>query len=82
MDDRPFDAAAAGCRSAEETRLIEVLLTHNEPVSCEDLACVLRLQRAEVRALAIGLQAQGFAVVDVNNDTIEATPSTDAALRN
>ncbi len=67
--------------SAEETRLIEVLLTHNEPVSCEDLACALRLQRADVEALAIGLQVQGLAVIDVDNDTIEATPAADAALR-
>ena len=54
-------------------RFLEVLLTHNEPVSCEDLSCALGLPRVDVRALAIELQAQGFAVLDADNDTVEAT---------
>ena len=68
-------------KSAEETRLIEVLLTHNEPVSCEDLACALGLPRSDVRAVALELQVKGFAVVDVDHDTVEATPNADVAWR-
>ncbi len=67
--------------SAEEARLIEILLTHNEPVSCEDLACALGMRRAGVQALALRLQVQGFAVVGTDNDTVTATPAADAALR-
>jgi len=63
----------------EDTRLIEVLLTHNEPVSCEDLACALELPRPDVRALALGLQTRRFVVVDIDHDTVEATPEADAA---
>jgi DNA-binding IclR family transcriptional regulator len=67
--------------SAEEARLIEILLTHNEPVTCEDLACALGMRRAGVRALAIGLETQGYAVVDTDGDTVTATPEADAVLR-
>jgi DNA-binding IclR family transcriptional regulator len=64
----------------EETRLIEVLLTHNEPVLCEDLACALGISHAGVQELAIRLQTLGYAVVDDDNDTVAATPAADAAL--
>jgi DNA-binding IclR family transcriptional regulator len=67
--------------SAKETRVLEVLLTHNEPVSCEDLACALGLPLSDIRALALGLQVRGFAVVDGDHDTVEATSDADAALR-
>jgi biotin operon repressor len=67
--------------SNEETRLIEVLVMHNEPVSSEDLACALRLSRAEVQELAIRLQTQGYAVLDADHDTVAATPAADAALQ-
>ena len=67
--------------SAEETRLIEVLVTHNEPVSCVDLACALRMTRGGVQELAIRLQTLGYAVVDHDSDTVAATPGADAALR-
>ena len=67
--------------SAAEARLVEILLTHNEPVSCEDLACALSMRRADVHALAVRLQTQGYAVVDTDNDTVAATPGADAALR-
>ena len=65
--------------SVEEARLIEILLTHNEPVSCEDLACALGMRRSGVQVLASSLQAQGYAVVDTDNDTVAATPAADAA---
>ena len=67
--------------AAEETRLIEVLVTHNEPVSCEDLACALGMTRAGVRELAGRLQTLGYAVVDGDNETVAATPAADSALR-
>jgi DNA-binding IclR family transcriptional regulator len=67
--------------AAEETRLIEVLITHNEPVLCEDLACALGMTRAEVQDLAIRLQTLGYVVVDSNSETVAATPAADAALR-
>jgi DNA-binding IclR family transcriptional regulator len=66
--------------SAEETRLIEVLVTHNEPVLCEDLACALGMPRAGVRELAIRLQTLGYAVVDNEHDTVAATSAADTAL--
>lgn len=70
-----------GVSSAAEARLIEILLTHNEPVSCEDLACALGMRRAEVAALGVRLQMQGYAIVDSDNDTVAPTPNADAALR-
>lgn len=73
--------AHLGIRSADEVRLIEILLTHNEPVLCEDLACALGMRRAGVQALAIRLQTQGYAVVDTHNDTVAATTAADATLR-
>jgi biotin operon repressor len=66
--------------SPEETRLTEILIMHNEPVPCEDLACALRLSRAEVLELAITLQKSGYAIVDAVHDTVAATPTADAAL--
>jgi len=66
--------------SAEETRLIEVLVTHNEPVLCEDLACALGLPRARVGELAIMLETLGYAVIDHANDTVAATSAADTAL--
>ena len=65
--------------SAEEMRLIEVLITHNERVSCADLACALGMTRAGVQELAIKLQTLGYAVVDDNTDTVAASPAADAA---
>jgi len=67
--------------SVEEARLIEILLTHNEPVSFEDLACALGMRRAGVHALATRLQTQGYAVVNTDDDTVAATPAADVALR-
>ena len=67
--------------SAEETRLIEILVTHNEPVLFEDLGCALGMSRGGVRELAIRLQTLGYAVVDDKTDTVAATPAADAVLR-
>jgi biotin operon repressor len=66
--------------STEEERLIEVLVTHNEPVLCEDLACALGISRGAVQVLAIRLQTLGYAVVDDDKDTVTATPAANAAL--
>ena len=66
--------------SAEEIRLIEILITHNEPVSSEDLACALDMTRAGVQALAIRLQALGYPTVDNANDTVAATSLAEPAL--
>ena len=67
--------------SAEETRLLEVLVTHNEPVLYEDLVCALGISRAGVQQLAIRLQTLGCAVVDDETDTVTATAAADAVLR-
>ena len=67
--------------SVDETRLIEVLIMHNEPVSYVDLACALGMTGARVEELAVRLQTLGYAVVDDENDTVVATPAADAALR-
>jgi DNA-binding IclR family transcriptional regulator len=66
--------------SAEEMRLIEVLVTHNEPVLYADLVCALGISRAEVRELAIRLQTLGCAMVDDDADTVAATPAADGVL--
>jgi DNA-binding IclR family transcriptional regulator len=67
--------------SAEETRLLEVLVTHNEPVLYEDLVCALGISRAGVRELAVRLQTLGCAVVDDETDTVAATAAADTVLR-
>jgi len=67
--------------SVEETRLIEILLTHNEPVLREDLACALGISDGEIQELAIKTQTLGYALVDDANDTVAATPAADTALR-
>ena len=71
---------AAGMSSAEETRLIEILVTHNEPVLYEDLVCALGITRGGVQELAIRLQTLGCAVVDDETDTVVATPAADGVL--
>jgi biotin operon repressor len=67
--------------TAAETRLVEVLITHNEPVLGADLACALGLSRAGVRELALRLQTLGYVVVDDDNDTIAATGAAETVLR-
>jgi biotin operon repressor len=60
--------------SVDAVRFIEILLTHNEPVSCDDLACALGVRRTDVQALAIRLQTQGYVVV-VDENAVAATPA-------
>jgi DNA-binding IclR family transcriptional regulator len=71
-------------------RAIEVLVTHNEPVTCEDLACALGVTDARVWGLASRLRTLGYATLDERNATVEATalatdpsdqPRRDALLR-
>jgi biotin operon repressor len=54
-------------------RAIEVLITHNEAVSRDDLACALGLSGARVWEIALRLQSLGYAVVDEQNALITAT---------
>ena len=67
--------------SADETRLIEILITHNEPILRVDLGCALGITQAGVEELALRLQTLGYAVVDQDNGTVAATAGADAALR-
>ncbi len=66
-------------------RALEVLVTHNEPVSLDDLACALGIADARVRAIATRLRTLGYATVDENTATVEATAKatepTDQARR-
>jgi hypothetical protein len=55
------------------TRAIEVLVTHNEPVSCDDLACALGVADAEAWTVATRLRALGYVTLDERHATIEAT---------
>jgi len=64
--------------SAEEARLVEILLTHNEAVACEDLSCALGIPRTAVQALAVTLQDRGYAIFDPATDSVEATPTADS----
>jgi Mn-dependent DtxR family transcriptional regulator len=68
-------------RNLDETRLMEILVTHNEPVLCEDLACALGISRGGVQQRAIRLQTLGYVVVDEDNDTVASTSAADTALR-
>jgi biotin operon repressor len=77
----PDDDTLRQMSSAEETRLIEVLITHNEPVSCEDLACALGMTHSGVQQLAAKLQTLGYVIVDGDNEMVAATPAADAAVR-
>jgi DNA-binding IclR family transcriptional regulator len=67
--------------SADEKRLLEILITHNEPVLRVDLACALGITPAEVAELAVKFQKLGYAVLDEDSETVAATPAADAALR-
>ena len=55
-------------------RAIEVLLTHNEAVSRDDLACALGVSDERVWEIALKLQSLGYAVLDEQNAMITATP--------
>src|ERR1700694_2999980 len=45
-------------------RAIEVLVTHNEAVNCDDLACALGVTDAEAWTVATRLRALGYATLD------------------
>jgi DNA-binding IclR family transcriptional regulator len=67
--------------SDADTRLIEILVTHNEPVLIEDLVCALGISRAGVQALAVRLQTLGYAALYEDQGTVAATPAAEAVLR-
>jgi hypothetical protein len=54
-------------------RAIEVLITHNEPVSRDDLACALNVTGSRMWGIATRLRALGYATLDESKGTIEAT---------
>ncbi len=54
-------------------RAIEVLVTHNEPVTRYDLACALGVTDAHAWGIATGLRTLGYATLDESNATVEAT---------
>jgi biotin operon repressor len=53
-------------------RALEVLVTHNEPVSCEDLACALGVSGAHAWEIANSLRLHGHATVDESAHTATA----------
>ena len=50
-------------------RALEVLVTHNEAVSCDDLACALGVSSAHAWEIAKTLQSCGCAIVDDSKKT-------------
>lgn len=54
-------------------RALEVLVTHNEAVSCDDLACALGVSKANAWEIASTLQSHGYATVDEGARTATAT---------
>jgi Mn-dependent DtxR family transcriptional regulator len=61
-------------------RAIEVLVTHNEAVSREDLACALGVSTARVWDIAIKLRDIGYVEMDDRADTVTATPRASDAI--
>jgi hypothetical protein len=53
----PYFRTLLQMSSADESRFLEVLVTHNEPVMWLDLACALGLTSAGIEELATSLQA-------------------------
>lgn len=54
-------------------RALEVLVTHNEAVSCDDLACALGVSRATAWEIASTLESRGYATVNASTRTATAT---------
>jgi len=54
-------------------RALEVLLTHNEPVARDDLACALGVTGARAWGVASRLQVLGYVTLDAPNATVAAT---------
>jgi GNAT superfamily N-acetyltransferase/biotin operon repressor len=50
-------------------RALEVLVTHNEAVSCDDLACALGVSSVHAWEIANTLKSRGYAIVDDSNRT-------------
>src|SRR5439155_10856318 len=50
-------------------RALEVLVTHNEAVSCDDLACALGVSSAHAWEIANTLRSRGYAIVDESDRT-------------
>src|SRR5947208_1228197 len=50
-------------------RALEVRVTHNEAVSCDDLACALGVSSAHAWEIANTLQSRGYAIVDQSDRT-------------
>lgn len=67
------------------SRAVEVLVTHNEPVSYDDLACALGVSSGRVGEIANVLQRIAYVVLDETSDMVIATPraadANDATLR-
>jgi hypothetical protein len=56
-------------------RALEVLITHNEPVSRGDLACALGVSVDQAWEIATKLQSLGHAVLDEESATATAIAS-------
>jgi DNA-binding IclR family transcriptional regulator len=54
-------------------RAIEVLVTHNEPVTFTDLACALGVTDAQVWGIATRLRTLGYVTLDERQAAVEAT---------
>jgi hypothetical protein len=54
-------------------RALEVLVTHNEAVTCDDLACALGVSEADAWEIASTLQLRGYATVNEATRTATAT---------
>jgi len=61
-------------------RAIEVLVTHNEAVSREDLACALGVSTMHGWDVAIKLSKLGYAEIDDRAATVTATPRASDAI--
>jgi DNA-binding IclR family transcriptional regulator len=55
--------------------MLEILVTHNEPVTRDDLACALGISSAEVWDLAGKLQTVGQVELDEHDQSVAATPA-------
>jgi DNA-binding IclR family transcriptional regulator len=53
-------------------RALEVLVTHNEAVACDDLACALGVSEGRAWEIANTLRSRGYATVDEGARTATA----------
>ena len=58
-------------------RALEVLITHNAAVSCDDLACALGVSVAQAWEIATALRCLGHADLDKEAATVTASESAD-----